>query len=288
MIAFIILHYNNLKDTIECIESITRLKTDKKIQIIVVDNHTLNEQDAKKLENYGIHLILLDNNLGFAKANNIGCKYAIEKFAPDFIVVSNNDIVIEDPDFVTKIYEAESNTHFDLLGPKINTNGGQSVNPFPVYKTKEEVRNQIQKTKKLIKIYENLLLRNLLKYYLKIKSILKIEHFVTNGSKTEYQAALHGCFIIFSKHYYEQYEDVFYNETFLYHEEEFLYQRILNDHLISVYEPSIEVFHKEGASLDYQYQKKQYSKLIFKNKEILKSLILLEKEMNQYESRNTK
>ncbi len=284
MIAFIILHYKNLEDTMECIESIMALKTNKQLEIIVVDNHTLDEQGIITLQRYPIHLIPLDNNMGFAKANNIGCQYAIKNFHPDFLVVSNNDIVIEDEAFINKVYQADEKLHFDLLGPKIKTNSGQSVNPFPVYKTKEEVKYQIQKTKKLIKIYKNIILRNLLKYYLKIKSILKIQHFVTNGEKLEYQVALHGCFIIFSKHYYEQYQDVFYNETFLYHEEEFLYQRILHNHLISIYDPEIEIYHKEGASLNYQYQNKEYSKLVFKNKEILKSLMLLEKEMDQYES----
>lgn len=284
MIAFVILHYQNVKDTIACIESIMALKTTKQKEIIVVDNHTLNNQDLQMMQEYPIHLIPLDENLGFAKANNIGCRYAIEHFSPDFLVVSNNDIVIEDSELITKIYEIENEMHFDLLGPKIKTNGGQSVNPFPVYQTLEEVRKQIKKTKKLIRIYQSRILRNLLKYYLKLKSILKIEHLVENGTQIETQVALHGCFIIFAKNYYERYEDVFYNETFLYHEEEFLYQRVLHDHLISVYCPNLEVFHKEGASLNYRYQNNEYPKLIFKNKEILKSLTLLEKKMIAYKN----
>lgn len=275
MVSFVILHYKNIKDTVECIESILNLKTDKKISIIVVDNNTLNEEDEKLLNKYELHLIKLEQNYGFAKANNIGCKYAIENDKPDFIVVSNNDIIIEQKDFIKKIYNEES---FDMLGPKIITDGGQSVNPFPVYKTKEEVINQINKTKKLIKIYKNIILRNLLKLYIKIKTVIKGERLVYNSDKKEKNVALHGCFIIFSKRYYEKYEDIFFNETFLYHEEEFLYQRIINDNLISIYNPNIEVFHKEGASLNNKYNN-EYQKLIFRNEEILKSLQLLEKEM---------
>lgn len=281
MVSFVILHYKNIKDTLECIESILKLETNKKKSIIVVDNNTLTEQDEKLLEKHPIHLIKLQKNLGFAKANNIGCKYAIEHDKPDFLVVSNNDIIIEQNDFIEKIYDEEA---FDLLGPKIKTNGGQSVNPFPVYKTKEEVINQINKTKKLIKIYKNIILRNLLRIYISIKKLIKGEKLVYNGDKKQKGVALHGCFMIFSKHYYEKYEDIFFNDTFLYHEEEFLYQRIINDNLISIYDPSLEVFHKEGASLNSKY-KNEYQKLIFKNEEILKSLELLEKTMNLYESR---
>lgn len=286
MIAFIILHYNNLKDTIECIESIIKQKTNKTKQIIIVDNHTLNFSQEEELKKYPIHLIKLNENIGFAKANNIGCEYAIKNFEPDFIVVSNNDIVIEDEQFINKIYEIDKKEKFDMLGPSIRTEGGQSVNPFPVYKTKEEVEYQIEKTKKLIKIYNNIVLRNLLKWYITIKSFLKGKRLVYNGTTKEYNVALHGCFIIFSKKYYKKYDSIFYNETFLYHEEEFLYQRVLYDKLVSIYDPSIEVLHKEGASLNHKFKKQKYAKLIFKNEQILKSLELLKQQMKKYESRD--
>ena len=113
-----------------------------------------------------------------------------------------------------------------------------------------------------------------------VKKIFKGEKLVTNGLKREYNVALHGCFLIFSKRYYKKYKDIFFNETFLYHEEEFIYQRIVKDKLISIYDPKLKVFHKEGASLNSTI-KEEYPKLIFKNKEILKSLELLEKEMRK-------
>lgn len=276
MVSFIILHYKNIKDTIECIESIRKINGEYKI--IVVDNNTTTLDDEIILKKQCDDFIKLNENLGFAKANNIGCKYAIEKYNPDFLIVSNNDIVIDDENILSKINDEYKKSNFDMLGPKINTLGGQSVNPFPVYKTKEEVINQINKTEKLIKIYNNVILRNLFDIYMKTKYLFKEKRLVYNGKKRETSVALHGCFIIFSKKYYEKYEHVFYNETFLYHEEEFLYQRVLNDKLISVYNPLIEVFHKEGASLDFNY-KNNYKKLVFKNKEILKSLKLLLKQM---------
>ena len=277
MIAFIILHYKNIKDTLECIESILKQETDKKVKIIVVDNNTLNEKDEQKLKKYNIDLIKLEKNKGFAKANNIGCKFAIKNYKPDYLIVSNNDIIIRQKGFIEKIYNEEK---FDILGPMILTKHGQSVNPFPVYKNIDEVEKQIKKAKKLIKIYQSIILRNMLKIYIKVKKIFKGEKLVTNGLKREYNVALHGCFLIFSKRYYKKYKDIFFNETFLYHEEEFIYQRIVKDKLISIYDPKLKVFHKEGAYLNSTI-KEEYPKLIFKNKEILKSLELLEKEMRK-------
>ena len=89
--------------------------------------------------------------------------------------------------------------------------------------------------------------------------------------------ALHGCALIFSKKYVDKYKYPFYNETFLYHEEEFLYDRIVNDKLISVYNPNIKVYHEEGSSLKNNLKNERKSKL-FREKERIKSLKLLLKE----------
>ena len=44
-----------------------------------------------------------------------------------------------------------------------------------------------------------------------------------------------------------------------------------------VYDPDIELFHKEGRSLDKAHNSDKYKKLIFRNTEILNSLELLKK-----------
>jgi len=280
-IAFVILHYKNLKDTIECIESIQKLEEEQESAIIVVDNHSLQEKEVKELKKYTQDLILLEENTGFAKGNNIGCKYAIEKYQPLFLCVINNDIVIHQKDFIKEIEKCYKETSFDMMGPKILTDGGESVNPFPVYKTLEEVETKIHYHEKLIKIYRNILLRNLLKVYIKTKSLFLKPLHRENGLESAYDVALHGCAIIFSKKYYKKYKDVFYNETFLYHEEEFLNYRKEQDHLITYYDANLELFHKEGSSLNENFKKENVQKLIFRNKEILKSLNLLKEVMSE-------
>ena len=100
-----------------------------------------------------------------------------------------------------------------------------------------------------------------------------------NGRERKTNVALHGCAIIFSQKYYEKFADVFYPNTFLYHEESFLYLRVKENNLISVYDPSIEIIHKEGASLSKEMNNNERKKLLFRTKEIIKSLTILEKEM---------
>lgn len=283
MIGFVILHYKNINDTIECIDSILKLKTNQKVSIVVVDNNTLENNDEHTLLKYNVDLIKLDDNLGFAKANNIGCNFLIEKYLPDFLCVINNDTVINQSDFIEKIYMCYEKYDFDIMGPKIITDNGESVNPFPVYKNLYEINKAINKSKKLIYIYKSAFLTWLLNFYIKVKQIFVPPIHMVNGITIEKNVGLHGCALVFSKKYYKKYNDVFYNNTFLYHEEEFLYQRVINDNLVSIYDPSLEIFHKEGASLNKCFGDREREKLVFKNREIVKSLNLLKQFIHKEE-----
>lgn len=271
MTVFVILHYNNIKDTLECLDSLEKFNS----KIVVVSN-SKDYDNLKIIEKRVDKLIVNEENIGFAKANNIGCKYAIEKFKPDFLCVINNDIIIEQNDFLIQVEKLYKKYKFDILGPKILPEESDSINPFSAYNNIEEIQNKKKYTKKLIKIYNNPLLRNLLKVYIKTKYLLIKEKKKSNAKKDMLGVALHGCALIFSKKYYKRYHDVFYNETFLYHEEEFLYYRCMHDKLTSLYSPKIELIHKEGQSLNKKYSE-NYKKNIFRNREILKSLELLEK-----------
>lgn len=279
MVAFVILHYKNMTDTIECIASIKEKCPKKSYEIVVVDNGTLQDYEKKRLLKETKHVLCNEENLGFAKGNNVGIRYAISNFHPDFLVVLNSDIVLLQNDFISRIESSYQATSFDFMGPKIFTNGGDSVNPFPVYRSLNEVNRAIKKSKQLIFIYRSRILSFLLSCYMSLKHQLKPIKPLENGDKSMYDVAVHGCCIIFSRKYYEKYDDVFYPETFLYHEEEFLEFRRVNDHLISYYDESISVFHKEGASLNMAFENQERKKLIFRNQEIIRSLSLLKKLM---------
>lgn len=276
--TFIILHYNNIDETMECLDSLEKFDSN-----IVVVSNSKDYDNLKLIEKRVSKVIINEENIGFAKANNIGCKYAIEHFQPDFLCVINNDVIIEQEDFITQVDKLYKKYKFDILGPKILPEKSDSCNPFYAYKTLEEVRTRIRYTEKLIKIYQNKFLRLLLNIYLKIKAPFRKEKKITNGTKDELNVALHGCALIFSKKYYKKFNDVFYNGTFLFHEEEFLALRAKKNNLIMLYSPKIELYHKEGSSLSKKFQKRKYDSLIFRNKEILKSLKLLEKEILKQE-----
>ena len=161
------------------------------------------------------------------------------------------------------------------MGPKILTNNGDSVNPFYAYESLDEINNKIKYHKKLIKIYTSGLLTFLLNVYIKIKRIFIKPKIMKNGKNSKLDVALHGCALIFSKKYYKKYKDIFFKGTFLYHEEEFLNYRKNKDNLITYYDSNLEIFHKEGSSLNETFKNSNREKLIFRNKEIVKSLEIL-------------
>lgn len=279
MIGFVVLHYKSIEETIICLKKIKNNFEKNKYEIIVVDNNSLKENEIELIKKYTKDIILLDKNYGFAHANNIGCKYAKEKYKLDFIALINNDLFIDDKMFISKIQNSYNKYNFDVLGPYIDSPTKESFNPFPVYDTKEKVIHEIKKCQKLIKIYNSKFLYLLLKIYLKIKHLTFRNNLKDyNGKKIQKNVAVHGCCMIFSKKYFEKYEDVLFDGTFLYHEEEFLYKRIINDDLISIYDPNIKVFHKEGSATKINTKNERLKKL-FREKERLKSLNLLLEQM---------
>lgn len=276
-LVFVILHYGNIKDTLECIYSIKKINN-KMYKIVIVDNGSGIIEELTKLKKHCDDLYISKKNLGFAKGNNKGIEIA-KKYNPDFIAVINNDTEIIQKDWIERIKKLYEFSNFDVFGPKIITKNGDSVNPFPAYKTLEEVNAAIKKANLLVKIYQSKIKIYLFKKYIQFKRLIKKCPRLMNSDKYLEGIALHGCALIFSKKYYEKYKHCIYNETFLYHEEEFLEYRRKRDNLLFVYDPTIEIFHKEGASLNFNYGNNQYDKIIFRQKNIIKSLTLLKEIM---------
>ena len=102
--AFVVLHYGDATVTMEAIESIRSLDRDgRNVSVIVVDNASPNgtgEQVKKQIDFLpDFYYIHNEENLGFARGNNVGFKYAKNELKADFIILMNNDAVIESGDF---------------------------------------------------------------------------------------------------------------------------------------------------------------------------------------------
>jgi len=118
-VSIIVLNWNGLEDTIECLESLK--KTDyPNYEVLVVDNASPGD-DAEvlnaKYADY-VHVIANDRNYGFSEGNNIGIRYALDKQS-DYVFLLNNDTVV-DPGFLSAlVVVAEGENRAGILGGKI-------------------------------------------------------------------------------------------------------------------------------------------------------------------------
>lgn len=64
-------------------------------------------------------LIKNDKNYGFAKGNNIGIRYALKNLDIEYVLLLNNDTVV-DKDFLTELVNvAKNNDNIGFVGPKV-------------------------------------------------------------------------------------------------------------------------------------------------------------------------
>ena len=117
-VAIIVLNWNGLADTVECLESLKKI-TYPNHEIIMVDNGSDGDDAGVLEEKFGdhIHLVRNDRNYGYAGGNNIGIKYALANSTPDYVLVLNNDTTVA-PDFLDHLISAaEGDAATGIVGP---------------------------------------------------------------------------------------------------------------------------------------------------------------------------
>jgi len=127
-VAIIVLNWNRAADTLECIDSLQRV-TYQNFRLIVVDNGSTDDSvDTLSRKYPELTLLKVGSNLGYAGGNNAGTRLAVESFNPDYVLILNNDTVVE-PDFLTALVEcARSDSALGLLQPKLLHYGSSTIN----------------------------------------------------------------------------------------------------------------------------------------------------------------
>lgn len=289
-VSFVILHYMSFDCTNECIESIIKSInfSDYDYNIVLVDNASKNDSFIKlkdKFEKYqNIYFIKNKNNLGFAKGNNVGYKFAKYELNSDFIILLNNDTVIKQSDFIDVIIKKFEETNYFVLGPDIINSSGIHQNPQRINLIElKELKNMIKKTKvKLLLNYLGLedIIVDLYKF---LKSLLKSnEKQQTNYHDNEQiNVQLHGACLIFSPLYVSKFDGL-YDKTFLYMEEDILFYTMQKENYKTLYSPDIKIIHKEDGSTDFVY-KENSKKRRFIYKNLIKSSRIYLDYINNYE-----
>ncbi len=92
----------------------------KPIEIIEIEpNENILTKNNDESSSRRLILIKNDKNVGFAEGNNIGIKYALNNLNPDYILLLNNDTVVDKGFLVEMLKVSESDNEIGIVGPKI-------------------------------------------------------------------------------------------------------------------------------------------------------------------------
>ncbi len=139
-VALIVLNYNTSDRVIALFEHVTRLRASRdsaiQAEFVVVDNAS-GEGEAAKLTAYftgrnGCHVIINNENRGYAAGNNVGLRFATVR-GSDFCLIANSDIEFLTPDFLEQLVAAARSLPLcGLIGPRVVFPDGRPQGPLPV------------------------------------------------------------------------------------------------------------------------------------------------------------
>lgn len=262
-IGFVILHYNAIRETIDCVNSIMKNIDTDNYFIIIVDNKSPNCTGETLKERYNrsekIKVILNEENLGFACGNNVGYQYAAQELECSFICILNNDTLVIQNDFFAVINEEYKRSHFGVMGPMIILKDGKinrlyyTLPDIEFFKREKEImRKEYYIAKRRLRAVNFLfnIAKSIFYKMFRLKECSRFDAYFTSkalNSRHE-DVVLHGCCLVFSPVYIESYQEAFNPKTFLYKEEELLYLRCKNRGLKTIYNPDLFIKHLEDAS----------------------------------------
>jgi GT2 family glycosyltransferase len=117
-VFIIVLNFNGKDTLIDCLSSIYQSDY-LNFEVVLVDNDSKDGsfEKARKLFSRA-HFIKNSNNLGFSKGNNVGIRFALEKFA-DYVLILNNDTLVEKTTLSTLVKVMDENPKVGVSSPVI-------------------------------------------------------------------------------------------------------------------------------------------------------------------------
>lgn len=279
MVGYVVLHYLNYDITVSCIEKLLKQESLKDIEIVIVDNGSNNNSGDKLKKKYNaiekVHIISTQKNLGFAKGNNIGYEYARNVLYVDIVVIMNNDIIIEDLEFNKKLLAFTEKHDHELIGPNIITLDGINQNPFRkvMLSNLQIVRSTIHSIFLNI-IYSIPLINRLALFRSDLKKKYMTREQPLNIHTEIEMPVLHGACIIFNSNWVKNEKIAFVPETFLYGEEDILFEYANNHKYRTIYTDDLTVLHLEDQSTN-SLVKTPLTKAKFLHKHSLHSYFVL-------------
>ena len=131
-VVLLLLNYNDYKTTIEFLLKVKEYNTISKI--IVIDNKSTDKslEELNKFVNDKIDVICTDKNGGYGYGNNFGAKYAEKKYNPNYFIISNPDVIVEEETIINILKCIEEEKYISIGTCKMLERDGTINDGFAV------------------------------------------------------------------------------------------------------------------------------------------------------------
>ena len=254
-ICYLLVHWMNFELTCNCIDYLLNLSGDN-YSIVCVDNGSTNGTGKKLCDKYSanknVYIVLNPDDPGYAMGINYGYAFIRNSLDinPDCIVTINNDTFIEDPQFNEKLLCVLEGNHSDVLAPDIRVgDNGRHQNPLRV-----EPRSNL-----------NLVISLLYNGFMYLLSYVPIIcNFIGNKFKNKMNVinqyeelkkfnysdfCPHGACIIYNERWIRNEKILYVPGTFLFGDEEILYDYIKKKQYRISFIPELSVHHLGDATI---------------------------------------
>lgn len=117
-VNIVILNWNGLDDTINCLDSLKKLDYSN-YQVVVIDNGSENNEGAKLKKQFpDVHVVQNKDNKGYTGGCNQGIEYG-QKTKSDYILLLNNDVVVTKDFLKPMVNFYESSEDAGMISPVI-------------------------------------------------------------------------------------------------------------------------------------------------------------------------
>jgi len=278
-LGFIFTNYNNSDVTIEAVKTILVIKDTKNLKIIIVDNNSSILEKNKLINefdnNFSVHLILNENNLGYFNGLNCGIELMKQiKFHFDFLIIGNNDLLFS-PKFGEQLLKIkDSISCFPVISPNIITKDGQHQNPHVISKI-SWLREIVYDIYHYNFFFSRLIIKisTITKLFTdrKDEDYYKIPQFIYQG---------YGACYILTPLFLKEF-DKLWAPTFLLGEEFFLSKQLSEKKYKIYYEPSIELLHNCHVSTSKVPSKVMWNYSVISHKVYRKYVNIFNKKISE-------
>lgn len=283
--GFVVLHYVAYDMTIECVSLLLDRFSEYDIHVVIVDNASPNGSGKLLSERFAdddrVTVLESDVNVGFARGNNLGYRYLVANIHPDYIVVMNNDVLVEQQEFLDLVDVVYHRTGYAVLGPDIfSPTSNSHQNPAEMYGPDlREVKRRYHTYSRYCKYPAYYYARHVLLGG--VRRILHRRHVRESQYMQELEGVvLHGACYVFSREFINLRKVCFCPETFLYGEEEILHYECGQRGLKMIYSPELRVVHMEDVSTNASITS-EYERYTMKFREAKRSAGVLLRKMTQ-------